>query len=106
MSEEEQNIVFIGKKSTMSYVLKVVSLMNSGTDRCYIKARGRSISKAVDVAEITVRKFLTNAVDIEDVKIGSQEVPALPRRNTTTEEPNSSLTKTVSTIEIVIRKLS
>ena len=51
--EKPDNTVYIGKKPTMNYVLAVATQFNSGTAEVIIKARGKSISKAVDVAEIT-----------------------------------------------------
>ena len=54
----EDNVVFIGKKSAMSYVLACITQFNMNRDRVVIKARGKSISKAVDIAEITKHKFI------------------------------------------------
>jgi DNA-binding protein len=54
----EENTVYIGKKATMNYVLAVVSQINSGCDDVCIKARGRAISRAVDVAEIVKNRFV------------------------------------------------
>lgn len=61
----EDNTVYIGKKETMAYVMAVVNQFNNGSDEVFIKARGRAISKAVDVAEITKNKFLKEATVIE-----------------------------------------
>jgi DNA-binding protein len=70
----EDNIVFVGNKPTMNYVLAVTTQFNNGSKEVVVKARGRAISKAVDVAEITRRRFITdakvNGIDIstEDIK--------------------------------------
>jgi len=61
----EENVVFIGKKGTMAYVLAVVTQMNQNNREVTLKARGKAISKAVDVAEIVRNKF------IKEAKIGS-----------------------------------
>ena len=50
--EEHDNIIFVGKKPAMSYVMAVVTQFSSGADEVHIRARGRAISRAVDVAEI------------------------------------------------------
>ena len=50
----EENIVYIGNKPVMNYVLAVVTQMNSGVTEVILKARGRAISRAVDVAEIVL----------------------------------------------------
>ncbi|MFO7992314.1 MAG: DNA-binding protein Alba [Thermoplasmata archaeon] len=55
---DDENTVYIGKKETMNYVMAVVTQFNSGSDEVVIKARGRAISKAVDVAEITKNRFV------------------------------------------------
>jgi hypothetical protein len=45
----EDNVVFVGKKPTMSYVLAVITQFSEGAKEVHIKARGRSISRAIDV---------------------------------------------------------
>jgi len=54
----DENTIFIGRKSTMGYVLAVVTQFNSGAALVKVKARGKLISKAVDVAEIARGRFL------------------------------------------------
>lgn len=62
----EDNTVFIGKKNIMGYVLAVVTQFNNGAGKVEIKARGKMISKAVDVAEIVRNRFMpdTNIANI------------------------------------------
>ena len=67
----DDNTVFIGKKATMNYVLAVVTQFNSGHNEVVIKARGRAISRAVDVAEIVRHRFVTDTV-IKDIKIDTE----------------------------------
>ena len=55
------NVVFVGKKPSMAYVLAVVTQFSSGHSEIHLKARGKSISKAVDVAEIVRNKFVQDA---------------------------------------------
>ena len=79
MAEEVQkeklpeNVVFIGQKPPMAYVLGVVTQLTNGQREVFIKARGRSISKAVDVAEIVRRKFIKD-VQIKGVDIGTEQI--------------------------------
>ncbi|MCL4332245.1 MAG: DNA-binding protein Alba [Candidatus Thermoplasmatota archaeon] len=61
----EENIIYVGKKPTMNYVLAIVTQFNNNVDHLTIKARGKSISKAVDIAEITRHKF------IQEIKYGA-----------------------------------
>ncbi|MBU5537453.1 MAG: DNA-binding protein Alba [Candidatus Aenigmatarchaeota archaeon] len=67
-----ENVVFIGRKPSMSYVLGVITQLSNGQKEVFIKARGRAISKAVDVAEIVRRKFVQDA-KISNVEIGTEE---------------------------------
>ena len=72
-SSMESNTIFIGKKGTMSYVLAVITQFNQGANDVVIKARGKTISKAVDVAEIVKNKFV-NTLKIEGIKISTEEI--------------------------------
>lgn len=88
----EENIVYIGNKPVMNYVLAVVTQMNSGTSEVILKARGRAISKAVDVAEIVRNRFIT------DIKLGTIDISTEEVSNR--EGSNSN----VSAIEIQLSK--
>jgi DNA-binding protein len=57
----------------MSYVLACVTQLNRGASEIVVKARGRAISRAVDVAEVLKNRFL-KGVGIEDVKIGTEVI--------------------------------
>lgn len=92
MTEKTDNTVFVGKKPTMSYVLAVVTQFGDGMTEVHIKARGRSISKAVDVAQIVRNKFVKD-VEIANVEIGTEKV---------TSEDGKELN--VSTIDITLKK--
>ena len=87
----DENIVFVGSKPVMNYVLAVVTQLNKKeTDNVVIKARGRAISRAVDVAEIVRNKFV---VDVNVQKISTST-------ETITRDDNSSAN--VSAIEITL----
>ncbi|MEG9194648.1 MAG: DNA-binding protein Alba [Candidatus Methanoglobus sp.] len=68
-----ENSVFVGNKPVMNYVLAVLTQFNSGASEVSIKARGRAISRAVDVAEIVRKRFLPD-VDVKDIKISTEQV--------------------------------
>ena len=88
----DENVIYVGNKPPMSYVLAVVTQFNtSGSDEVVIKARGRAISRAVDAAEITRNRFVTDA-KIKDIKIGTESI--------TNEEEGR--TSNVSSIEIIL----
>ncbi len=86
----DENTIYVGNKPPMSYVLAVVTQFNGGSDEVMIKARGRAISRAVDTAEITRNRFVTNA-KVKEIKIGTEGI--------TNEEGKSS---NVSSIEITL----
>ena len=74
--EGQDNVIYIGKKPTMNYVLAVVTQFNSGQSKVTIKARGNAISKAVDVVEIARNRFITAMPNPsgEGITIKSEEV--------------------------------
>ncbi|MFH0929455.1 MAG: DNA-binding protein Alba [Candidatus Aenigmatarchaeota archaeon] len=90
--EAESNVVFVGKKPAMSYVLACVTQFNEGNTEIMLRARGRAISHAVDVAEIVKNKFVTDT-EIKNVKIDTEEV-----------ETDSGEKLNVSSIEITLGK--
>ncbi len=69
----DDNVVFIGRKGIMSYVLAVVTQFNNGESNVIIKARGRAISRAVDVAEIVRQRFV-QGISTTDIKIDTEEI--------------------------------
>ena len=90
--EGDENVIYVGNKPPMSYVLAVVTQFNSGSTDVVIKARGRAISRAVDAAEITRNRFVTDA-KIKEIRIATEAI--------TNEEGRTS---NVSSIEIVLTK--
>ncbi len=68
-----ENVVLVGKKPPMNYVLAVVTQFNNGVKSVKIRARGNSISRAVDVAEIARNRFITDA-RVNHIAIGSEEI--------------------------------
>ena len=68
-----ENAVFVGNKPVMNYVLAVLTQFNSGVDEVSVKARGRAISRAVDVAEIVRKRFLPD-VEVRDIQISTEKV--------------------------------
>jgi DNA-binding protein len=52
------NIIFIGNKPTMNYVLAIVTQFHNGQSEVVVRGRGKAISRAVDAVEIALHKFL------------------------------------------------
>jgi DNA-binding protein len=90
----ESNAVLVGNKPTMNYVLACITLFHSGSKEVNIKARGRSISHAIDIAEVVRRRFLPD-VKVKKVSIGTDQLQA--------REENGQVTN-VSTIEITLQR--
>lgn len=90
----DENVIYVGSKPPMSYVLAVVTQFNSGSTEVVIKARGRAISTAVDTAEIVRNRFVTEA-KVKEIKIGTESI--------TNEEGRTS---NVSTMEVCLTKKS
>ncbi|MEM3675369.1 MAG: DNA-binding protein Alba, partial [Candidatus Methanomethyliaceae archaeon] len=58
----------------MNYVLACLTAFHEGANEVVVKARGQSISKAVDVVEVIRRKFMPDA-EIKNIDIGTEEIP-------------------------------
>jgi len=99
MTEEkmkgDDNIVYIGTKPFMNYVTSVVmQFTTKKQDRVTIKARGKFISRAVDIAEVVKKRFLKDhKITTENIKTNSEEF-----------ENKEGKRVSVSTIEITLKK--
>jgi archaea-specific DNA-binding protein len=88
------NSIFIGGKPFMNYVTGVVmQFTTQSAGEVIIKARGKFISRAVDVAEVASKRFLKDQVKLKDIKIDSEEFKNKEGRDVR-----------VSTIEIILTK--
>jgi DNA-binding protein len=87
----EDNFVIVGQKSTMNYVVACVTLFNTGINVIKVKARGRSISTAIETVEM-LRKAFIKGLKINNIDIGSQTFEKMGK------------TRTISTIEITLTK--
>ena len=70
----DPNTIYIGKKRVMNYVLACMTVLQDGSDVVTLKARGRSISAAVDVAQILTRRFAQD-VKVKNIIISTEQVP-------------------------------
>jgi len=87
-----ENIVLIGRKPVMNYVVACLTFFNAGENEVVIKARGRAISRAVDTVELLRRAFVKD-LGLKNIEIGTEEM--------TREGGQRS---NVSTIEITVGK--
>ena len=94
-NSEKDNIIFVGIKPFMNYVTGVVmQFQNKGQNEVIVSARGKFISKAVDIVEVARRTFLKDeSIQIKNIKISSEQF-----------ENKEGKRIFVSTIEIVLIK--
>ena len=73
MIEQQQgDVVLIGKKPTMNYIIACLTLFNSGKQTVTVRARGLMISHAVDTVELLKRAFIKD-LEVQKIIIGSQD---------------------------------
>ena len=91
----KENIVFIGSKPFMNYVAGIVMQFTTNqASSVVIKSRGKFISKAVDVAEVSKNKFLKELeLKVDTITLGSEPF-----------ETKEGKKLSVSTMEIVLTK--
>ena len=71
--EQDEHTVFIGSKPFMNYVTGVVmQFTTQGAHEVLLKARGKFITRCVDVAEVATKRFLTDQIEVADVRLGSE----------------------------------
>ncbi len=93
--KKDENTVFVGNKPFMNYVTAVVMQFTTrGANEVIIRARGKFISRAVDIAEVVRRRFLVEQnIVVKDIKIDSEEFQNAEGRKVN-----------VSTIDIALAK--
>lgn len=91
MSAFEGNMIRVGKKPVLNYVMACVTLFSSGNNEIIIRGRGKAITKAVDITEMLRRSFTKDLI-IKSIKVGSEDIKRMQE-----EFP-------ISIIEIVITK--
>ena len=90
----EDNSIFIGNKPFMNYVTGVVmQFTTKGATEVIIKARGKFISRAVDVAEVSRNRFLDNRVEVKNIKIDSEQFENQEGRQVRVSNIEITLTK-------------
>jgi len=87
-----ENVILVGKKPVMNYVLATITQLNEGAKEVTVKARGRAISRAVDVVEIVRNRFIPG-LKLKGIMIDTEELDSQEGRKIN-----------VSTIEITVAK--
>ncbi len=94
MSEKTNDVIFVGNKPPMSYVLAIITAFSGSQKEITLKARGQAITTAVDCAEIARNRFIKD-LKVSKIGIGTTEMP--PREGETRS-------RMVSTLEITLTK--
>jgi DNA-binding protein len=89
---DNSKVVYIGQKPVMAYTLAVMTALKGKEDEVTLMARGRAISKAVDVAEVVRNQFL-EGLEVKDISIGTDEV-----------ENDDGTSRNISNISITLGK--
>ncbi len=72
-TRRDESVVFVGSKPLMSYITACVTQLNRNPEELVIKARGRAISRAVDVAEVLRNRFMPDLV-VRKIDISTEQV--------------------------------
>ncbi len=89
-----ENTILVGSKPIRTYVTVGMSLLKN-TNLIIIKARGKIISRAVDVAELLKRSVTEGKIVVKDITISTETVTREDGR-----------TNNVSAIEITLEKVA
>jgi DNA-binding protein len=94
-NEQSKNTVFIGQKPVTAYVMACVTQFSTVEpgEKIVLKARGRAISRCVDVSEVLTRRFLEGTAEVVDIQISTENLEGRDGRKTN-----------VSAIEITLQK--
>lgn len=93
-TEKTDNAFFVGEKPMMNYVTAgVMHFSSKNAPEIILKARGKFMSRAIDVSQVIVNRFLKDQAEVKDVKLGSEEFTNKEGKNVR-----------VSTIEIYIKR--
>lgn len=87
-----ENVVLIGRKPVMNYVIACITFFNAGEKQVVVKARGRAISRAVDTIELLRRAFVKD-LEVKSIAIGTEELVRAEGQKSN-----------VSTLEITVAK--
>ena len=93
--EDKDNTVYVGTKPFMNYVTGLVmQFTTKDASEVFLKARGKFISKAVDVSEVTTKRFMKDKIRVREIKINSEDFKNKEGRDVR-----------VSTVEIILEKI-
>ena len=93
MNSENSNVIFVGSKPLVNYIRGVITQFNKKeAQEVIIKSRGKFISKAVDVAEVSKRSLADKNIKVKEISISSESFETEGKRTN------------ISTMDIVLSK--
>lgn len=101
MVKMEKNVVYVGSKAPIIYAASAQQQASAGETEIHIRARGRATSRAIDVSQLAINRFLTDW-EVADVKIGTEE-REFERENRDTKKMEK-VKVNVSTLDITLKK--
>lgn len=102
MAEKLDNIVFVGKKEVVKYILAVATQAHMH-DKIILKARGRDISKAVDVSQMAIHRQLQGWT-VDKVNVGTEERPYTPREGEENKRKRDTIRVSFIELELLKKK--
>ncbi|MBT7706689.1 RNA-binding protein [archaeon] len=91
-TNKETSEIFVGSKPLMNYVTGIIMQFNSNKT-VLVSSRGKFTAKAIDIVELTKRKFIKEGIETSKIEIGSEEFVTKEGKKVT-----------VSTLEITLTK--
>jgi len=88
----QENVIYIGRKPVMAYCLAVMTALKEADAEVTLMARGRAISKAVDVAEVVRNQFISD-LSVKEISIGTEQL-----------ETEDGSPRNISNISIILAK--
>ncbi len=93
--DADDNSIFVGEKPFMNYVTGVViQFTTKNASEVIVRARGKFISRAVDISQVVINRFMQGQVRIKDIKVASEEFKNKEGKDVR-----------VSTMDIVLEKM-
>ncbi|MEK6855294.1 MAG: DNA-binding protein [Nanoarchaeota archaeon] len=81
LRKDNDSVIFVGNKPLVNYIRGVIIQFNKwNAPEVTIKSRGKFISKAVDVAEVSRRTLQAKGVKIKGISISSESFESEGKR--------------------------
>lgn len=98
MVEEEKELktIYVGTKPLIRYVMALLAIfLNERPERIRVAARGKSISRAVDLVEVIRSRYLEDVLEVDSIELGTDKFE---------DKDHPSKFDHVSSIEILLKR--